>query len=189
MAVKDVHGAFPTVDVPDHAHYTIGTVILIVGITGTLGNFLVIYAFCRYLVLYFFLNTEMNFISIMTVLCMQCRHTITLNASRDIALRHKVATWLFWLLINRGPLATLQRLTQIAKQWKHSNSRKLTEIFLLLAELLHWTDVIFCFSLIYHLYFRCFFPPTIYFVVALPPAPYWKWLSFSHFQILGLFPN
>ncbi|XP_068439170.1 melanopsin-A-like [Clinocottus analis] len=38
---------FPTVDVPDHAHYTIGVVILIVGITGMLGNFLVIYAFCR----------------------------------------------------------------------------------------------------------------------------------------------
>ncbi|XP_042674642.1 melanopsin isoform X1 [Centrocercus urophasianus] len=47
MTVKDVRSAFPTVDVPDHAHYTIGTVILIVGITGTLGNFLVIYAFCR----------------------------------------------------------------------------------------------------------------------------------------------
>lgn len=39
---------FPTVDVPDHAHYTIGVVILAVGITGLLGNFLVIYAFCRY---------------------------------------------------------------------------------------------------------------------------------------------
>uniref|UniRef100_A0A3Q1E9N4 Opsin 4b n=1 Tax=Acanthochromis polyacanthus TaxID=80966 RepID=A0A3Q1E9N4_9TELE len=39
---------FPTVDVPDHAHYTIGVVILAVGITGMLGNFLVIYAFCRY---------------------------------------------------------------------------------------------------------------------------------------------
>ncbi|XP_040923157.1 melanopsin-A-like [Toxotes jaculatrix] len=39
--------AFPTVDVPDHAHYTIGVVILAVGITGMLGNFLVIYAFCR----------------------------------------------------------------------------------------------------------------------------------------------
>ncbi|XP_056433631.1 melanopsin-A-like [Gadus chalcogrammus] len=38
---------FPTVDVPDHAHYTIGIVILVVGITGMLGNFLVIYAFCR----------------------------------------------------------------------------------------------------------------------------------------------
>ncbi|XP_039645177.1 opsin 4b isoform X1 [Perca fluviatilis] len=38
---------FPTVDVPDYAHYTIGIVILIVGITGMLGNFLVIYAFCR----------------------------------------------------------------------------------------------------------------------------------------------
>ncbi|XP_061562588.1 melanopsin-A-like [Phycodurus eques] len=38
---------FPTVDVPDHAHYTIGVVILAVGITGILGNFLVIYAFCR----------------------------------------------------------------------------------------------------------------------------------------------
>ncbi|XP_077357994.1 melanopsin-A-like isoform X1 [Festucalex cinctus] len=38
---------FPTVDVPDHAHYTIGVVILVVGITGILGNFLVIYAFCR----------------------------------------------------------------------------------------------------------------------------------------------
>ncbi|KAM6306362.1 melanopsin [Aegotheles albertisi] len=47
MTVQDVPGAFPTVDVPDHAHYTIGVVILIVGITGTLGNFLVIYAFCR----------------------------------------------------------------------------------------------------------------------------------------------
>lgn len=40
---------FPTVDVPDHAHYTIGVVILVVGITGMVGNFLVIYAFCRYL--------------------------------------------------------------------------------------------------------------------------------------------
>ncbi|XP_074686534.1 melanopsin isoform X4 [Strix aluco] len=47
MTVQDVPAAFPTVDVPDHAHYTIGVVILIVGITGTLGNFLVIYVFCR----------------------------------------------------------------------------------------------------------------------------------------------
>lgn len=38
---------FPTVDVPDHAHYTIGVVILVVGITGMLGNFLVMYAFSR----------------------------------------------------------------------------------------------------------------------------------------------
>uniref|UniRef100_A0A8C6M4Y7 Opsin 4b n=1 Tax=Nothobranchius furzeri TaxID=105023 RepID=A0A8C6M4Y7_NOTFU len=38
---------FPTVNVPDHAHYTIGVVILAVGITGMLGNFLVIYAFSR----------------------------------------------------------------------------------------------------------------------------------------------
>uniref|UniRef100_A0A3P9P9F4 Opsin 4 n=1 Tax=Poecilia reticulata TaxID=8081 RepID=A0A3P9P9F4_POERE len=38
---------FPTVDVPDHAHYTIGSVILAIGITGVVGNFLVIYAFCR----------------------------------------------------------------------------------------------------------------------------------------------
>uniref|UniRef100_A0A8C1Q1X2 Opsin 4a (melanopsin) n=1 Tax=Cyprinus carpio TaxID=7962 RepID=A0A8C1Q1X2_CYPCA len=38
---------FPTVDVPDHAHYTIGAVILAVGTTGMLGNFLVIYAFSR----------------------------------------------------------------------------------------------------------------------------------------------
>ncbi|XP_027505148.1 melanopsin [Corapipo altera] len=47
MTVQDVPDAFPTVDVPDHAHYTIGIVILLVGITGTLGNFLVFYAFCR----------------------------------------------------------------------------------------------------------------------------------------------
>ncbi|XP_074855682.1 melanopsin [Carettochelys insculpta] len=47
MTVQDVPYAFPTLDVPDHAHYTIGSVILVVGITGTLGNFLVIYAFCR----------------------------------------------------------------------------------------------------------------------------------------------
>ncbi|XP_048167910.1 melanopsin isoform X1 [Corvus hawaiiensis] len=47
MTAQDVPRAFPTVDVPDHAHYTIGVVILIVGITGTLGNFLVFYAFCR----------------------------------------------------------------------------------------------------------------------------------------------
>nr|XP_021152975.1 melanopsin isoform X4 [Columba livia]XP_021152976.1 melanopsin isoform X4 [Columba livia] len=47
MTVQDVPGAFPTVDVPDHAHYTVGVVILLVGITGTLGNFLVIYVFCR----------------------------------------------------------------------------------------------------------------------------------------------
>ncbi|XP_049591117.1 melanopsin-A isoform X4 [Syngnathus scovelli] len=38
---------FPTVNVPDHAHYTIGSVILAIGITGLLGNFLVIYAFSR----------------------------------------------------------------------------------------------------------------------------------------------
>ncbi|XP_072439152.1 melanopsin-A isoform X3 [Chiloscyllium punctatum] len=41
------HRTFPTVNVPDHAHYTIGAVILAVGITGMVGNFLVIYAFCR----------------------------------------------------------------------------------------------------------------------------------------------
>ncbi|XP_034083261.1 melanopsin-A-like isoform X2 [Gymnodraco acuticeps] len=38
---------FPTVDVPDHAHYTIGSVILAIGITGMIGNLLVIYAFSR----------------------------------------------------------------------------------------------------------------------------------------------
>ncbi|XP_013875620.1 melanopsin-A [Austrofundulus limnaeus] len=38
---------FRTVDVPDHAHYTIGSVILAIGITGMIGNFLVIYAFSR----------------------------------------------------------------------------------------------------------------------------------------------
>nr|XP_028584287.1 melanopsin [Podarcis muralis] len=38
---------FPTVNVPAHTHYTIGAVILAVGITGTLGNLLVIFAFCR----------------------------------------------------------------------------------------------------------------------------------------------
>ncbi|XP_045882086.1 melanopsin isoform X1 [Meles meles] len=38
---------FPTVDVPDHAHYTLGTVILLVGLTGMLGNLMVIYTFCR----------------------------------------------------------------------------------------------------------------------------------------------
>ncbi|XP_023126353.3 melanopsin [Amphiprion ocellaris] len=37
---------FPTVDVPDHAHYIIGSVILSVGVTGMLGNALVIYVFC-----------------------------------------------------------------------------------------------------------------------------------------------
>ncbi|XP_042638911.1 melanopsin [Orycteropus afer afer] len=38
---------FPTVDVPDHAHYTLGTVILLVGLTGMLGNLMVLYTFCR----------------------------------------------------------------------------------------------------------------------------------------------
>ncbi|MEQ2188619.1 Melanopsin-like, partial [Goodea atripinnis] len=38
---------FPTVDVPVHAHYIIGSVILLVGVTGMLGNALVIYVFCR----------------------------------------------------------------------------------------------------------------------------------------------
>ncbi|XP_027702181.1 melanopsin isoform X5 [Vombatus ursinus] len=38
---------FPTVDAPDHAHYTIGATILVVGFTGVLGNLLVIYTFCR----------------------------------------------------------------------------------------------------------------------------------------------
>ncbi|XP_068114694.1 melanopsin isoform X2 [Hyperolius riggenbachi] len=45
--VHGAHGVFPTVDAPDHVHYTIGAVILAVGITGMLGNFLVIYAFSR----------------------------------------------------------------------------------------------------------------------------------------------
>uniref|UniRef100_A0A3B5LCY6 Opsin 4b n=1 Tax=Xiphophorus couchianus TaxID=32473 RepID=A0A3B5LCY6_9TELE len=45
-AIVPAH-AFSTVNVPAHAHYTIGVVILAVGITGMLGNFLVIYAFCR----------------------------------------------------------------------------------------------------------------------------------------------
>ncbi|XP_007541259.1 melanopsin-like [Poecilia formosa] len=39
--------SFPTVDVPAHAHYIIGCVILLVGVTGMLGNALVIYVFCR----------------------------------------------------------------------------------------------------------------------------------------------
>ncbi|XP_074531673.1 melanopsin-A [Halichoeres trimaculatus] len=43
----EVPNPFPTVDVPDHAHYTIGSVILAIGITGVVGNFLVIYAFCK----------------------------------------------------------------------------------------------------------------------------------------------
>ncbi|NXO03185.1 OPN4A protein, partial [Rhinopomastus cyanomelas] len=43
----DIPGAFPTMDVPDHAHYVIGVVILIVGITVAVGNFLVIYTFWR----------------------------------------------------------------------------------------------------------------------------------------------
>lgn len=47
--VEKVPHPFPTVDVPDHAHYTIGAVIFVVGITGLVGNFLVIYAFSRYL--------------------------------------------------------------------------------------------------------------------------------------------
>ncbi|XP_075698881.1 melanopsin [Rhinoderma darwinii] len=42
-----IHHVYPTADVPDHVHYTMGAVILAVGITGTLGNLLVIYAFCR----------------------------------------------------------------------------------------------------------------------------------------------
>ncbi|XP_038816797.1 melanopsin-A-like [Salvelinus namaycush] len=50
-SVAMVHEAprhpFPTADVPDHAHYTIGAVILAIGITGMVGNFLVIYAFSR----------------------------------------------------------------------------------------------------------------------------------------------
>ncbi|XP_078497225.1 melanopsin [Lissotriton helveticus] len=47
MVMKESPYAFPTADVPDHAHYIIGSVILLVGITGMLGNFLVIYAFGR----------------------------------------------------------------------------------------------------------------------------------------------
>ncbi|XP_029927119.1 melanopsin-A isoform X1 [Myripristis murdjan] len=45
--VHEAPHPFPTVDVPDHAHYTIGSVILAIGITGMVGNFLVIYAFSR----------------------------------------------------------------------------------------------------------------------------------------------
>ncbi|XP_010893792.2 melanopsin-like [Esox lucius] len=41
------HPTPPFVDVPDHAHYIIGSAVLIVGITGLLGNALVIYTFCR----------------------------------------------------------------------------------------------------------------------------------------------
>ncbi|XP_070349792.1 melanopsin [Equus asinus] len=46
-AQADAWVPFPTVDVPDHAHYTMGTVILLVGLTGMLGNLTVIYTFCR----------------------------------------------------------------------------------------------------------------------------------------------
>lgn len=46
LQVAPVH-PFPTADVPDHAHYTIGSVILAIGVTGVMGNLLVIYAFCR----------------------------------------------------------------------------------------------------------------------------------------------
>ncbi|KAJ8418369.1 hypothetical protein AAFF_G00140780 [Aldrovandia affinis] len=45
--VQEAPHPFPTADVPDHAHYTIGAVILVIGITGMVGNFLVIYAFSR----------------------------------------------------------------------------------------------------------------------------------------------
>ncbi|KAI5107849.1 melanopsin-A [Silurus meridionalis] len=45
--VAMVHELFPTVDVPDHAHYTIGAVIFAIGLTGIVGNFLVLYAFTR----------------------------------------------------------------------------------------------------------------------------------------------
>ncbi|XP_076141302.1 melanopsin-A [Alosa pseudoharengus] len=45
--VEEAPHPFPTVDVPDHAHYTIGAFIGAVGITGLVGNFLVIYAFSR----------------------------------------------------------------------------------------------------------------------------------------------
>ncbi|KAK2824705.1 hypothetical protein Q5P01_021880 [Channa striata] len=45
--VPEAQFPFPTVDVPDHAHYIIGSVILAIGITGMVGNFLVIYAFSR----------------------------------------------------------------------------------------------------------------------------------------------
>ncbi|XP_006894549.1 PREDICTED: melanopsin [Elephantulus edwardii] len=37
----------PTVDVPDHAHYILGSMILLVGLTGMIGNLMVIYTFCR----------------------------------------------------------------------------------------------------------------------------------------------
>ncbi|KAF7706095.1 melanopsin-like [Silurus meridionalis] len=44
---NEIAHIFPTVDVPDHAHYILGSFILIVGITGVIGNALVIYVFCR----------------------------------------------------------------------------------------------------------------------------------------------
>lgn len=101
MTVQDVPGAFPTVDVPDHAHYTIGVVILIVGITGTLGNFLVIYAFCRYpsFGCFFKILESMNFISTLTEFC-KCNAgilsdyyaDIVHNAPRVTALGKKEAT-------------------------------------------------------------------------------------------------
>ncbi|XP_037353570.1 melanopsin [Talpa occidentalis] len=46
-AQEAVWAPFPTVNVPDYAHYTLGTVILLVGLTGMLGNMTVIYTFCR----------------------------------------------------------------------------------------------------------------------------------------------
>ncbi|XP_053367587.1 opsin 4b [Clarias gariepinus] len=45
--IQAPHHPFPTVDVPDHAHYIVGTVILIIGIIGMVGNCLVMYAFCK----------------------------------------------------------------------------------------------------------------------------------------------
>nr|XP_029540637.1 melanopsin-A-like [Oncorhynchus nerka] len=40
-------GPFPMVDVPDHHHHTLGSVIFAVGNTGMVGNFLIMYTFCR----------------------------------------------------------------------------------------------------------------------------------------------
>ncbi|XP_078716067.1 melanopsin-like isoform X2 [Lampetra fluviatilis] len=38
---------FPMLDIPHHVHHTIGSVVIAIGFTGIIGNFLVIYVFCR----------------------------------------------------------------------------------------------------------------------------------------------
>ncbi|XP_075466677.1 melanopsin isoform X4 [Ascaphus truei] len=105
----DARHVYPTADVPDHVHYTIGAVILAVGITGMLGNFLVMYAFSRYLHIPFYIHFK------------GIDHKLSCSAGRSRSLRTPANTFIinlaltdFLMCITQAPVFFT---TSLHKRW------------------------------------------------------------------------